>query len=100
MVLFFTMDNKQIAKLFKNIADAYTIKDEKKFHFQIVAYQRASDTVSNMSGEIRDYYSEDKLDKLPGIGKTIKSHLEDLFKKGKVAHFEWVLKGIPESVFV
>lgn len=94
------MDNKQIAKLFKNIADAYTIKDEKKFHFQIVAYQRASDTVSNMSGEIRDYYTEDKLDKLPGIGNTIKSHLEDLFKKGKVSHFEWVLKGIPQSIFV
>ena len=94
------MSNQEVAKLFKDIADAYTIKDEKKFHFQIVAYQRAADTISNLTGELSDYYKEDNLKNLPGIGNTIKSHIIDLFKKGKVAHFDWVLKDIPESVFV
>ena len=25
--------------------------------------------------------------------------LQELFKKGKVTHFEWALKGIPQAVF-
>ena len=94
------MGNQEIAKLFKNIAAAYSIKDEKKFHFQIVAYQKASEAIANSTSEMKDLYLERKLDSLPGIGTTIKSHLEELFKKGSVRHFDWVLKGIPKSVFV
>lgn len=94
------MSNQEIAKLLKNVAASYTIKDEKKFHFQIIAYQKAADTVSNLTEELNDYYQEDRLKDLPGIGNTLKSHLIELFKKGKVSHFEWVLKDIPQSVFV
>src|ERR1035437_6904804 len=97
---FFAMSNEQIAKLFKNVATSYIIKDEKKFHFQIVAYQRASDTIQNLTGELEDYYKENKLKELPGVGNTIKSHLEELFKSGNVSHFNWVLRDIPESVFI
>lgn len=94
------MSNQQIAKLLKNVAASYTIKNEKKFRFQIIAYQRAADTVNNLSSELKDYYFDGKLDLLPGIGETLKSHLIELFKKGKVKHFEWVLKGIPDTVFI
>ncbi|OGH23737.1 MAG: hypothetical protein A2958_03215 [Candidatus Levybacteria bacterium RIFCSPLOWO2_01_FULL_38_13] len=94
------MSNQQIAKLLRNIAIAYTIKNEKKLRFQIIAYQKAADAVSNLTSEVYDYYKEDKLDSLPGIGVSIRSHLVELFKKGKVSHFEWALKGIPKSVFV
>lgn len=93
------MTNSQIAKFLRNIAAAYTIKDEKKFRFQIIAYQRASDAVQNTTTELSELYKEKKLDTIPGIGPTIQSHLEELFKTGKVKHFDWVLKGIPEAVF-
>jgi DNA polymerase (family 10) len=99
-MLDFTMSNVTIAKLLKNVAESYIIKDEKKFHFQIVAYQRASEVILNLNSELKDYYRENKLDNLPGIGNTLKQRLEELFEKGKVAHFEWVLKDIPPSVFV
>lgn len=94
------MSNREVAKLLDNVATAYIIKDEKKFRFQLLAYQKASETIAGLNGELADYYKQDKLDSLPGIGPTIRSHLVELFKTGKVAHFEWVLKGIPESVFV
>ncbi|MBI2190328.1 MAG: hypothetical protein HYU49_02190, partial [Candidatus Levybacteria bacterium] len=93
------MSNAQIAKLLRNIAAAYTIKDEQKFRFQIIAYQKAADAIANSSSEVRDLLKEAKLDTLPGIGPTIKSHLEELFKTGRVKHFEWVLKNVPPSVF-
>ena len=94
------MSNQEIAKLFRNIAAAYSIKDDKKFRFQILAYQKASEAISNMTSEIKDSYKEGKLDLLPGIGVTIKSRIEELLKNGHVKHFDLVLKNIPESVFV
>ena len=94
------MSNREIAKLLTNVATAYTIKNEKKFRFQIIAYLKASEAISGLNGELIEFYKEDKLDAIPGIGPTLKSHLVELFKKGKVKHFDWVFKGIPKSVFV
>jgi DNA polymerase (family 10) len=93
------MSNQELAKLLRNVAAAYTIKDERKFHFQIVAYLNAADTIKGLTKEVKDYYDEKKLQEIPGIGTTLRSRLEELFKKGKVSHFEWALKGIPEAVF-
>ena len=94
------MSNEQIAKLLRNIAVAYTIKNEKKFRFQIIAYQRAADFIKNSSIELKDYYKDSRLQDIPGIGTSIKGHLEELFKIGKSKQFNWALKGIPEPVFV
>lgn len=94
------MSNLEVAKLLKNVATAYTIKDEEKFRFQIIAYQKASESIAGLTGELADYFKEGSLELLPGVGSSIRSHLEELFKKGKVSHFDWVLKGIPKSVFV
>lgn len=94
------MTNQEIAKLLRTIAASYTIKNEKKFRFQIIAYQKAADAIEGASTELKDLFEEKKLDLLPGIGPSIKSHLEELFKTGKVAHFAWVTKSIPKSVFV
>jgi len=94
------MTNEQIAKLLRNIGAAYIIKDERKFHFQIVAYHKAADSIMNSSIELTDYYKEGKLQNIPGIGVSIKGHLEELFSTGKVKYFDWALEGIPESVFV
>jgi len=93
------MSNQEIAKLFRDIAAAYSIKNPRKFYFQILAYQKASEAVAATTVELKDLYKEDKLDTLSGIGTTIKSRLEELFKRGRVSHFDSVLSGIPKSVF-
>jgi DNA polymerase (family X) len=99
-MLFLLMTNLEIAKILTNVAASYIIKDENKFRFQIIAYQRAADAIANLSQELRDYYIENKLDQVPGIGKTLKLHLIELFKTGKATQFEWALADIPKSVFV
>lgn len=93
------MTNIEIAKLLRNIAAAYTIKGEQKFRFQIIAYQRAADAIENSTTEVKDLYTQDKLEQLPGVGPSIRGHLEELIKTNKVRHFEWVTKGISDSVF-
>lgn len=94
------MTNKEIAELFRNIAASYSIKNEAKFRFQLLAYQNAADAIEGLSTQVSDFYKEGKLDQIPGIGTTLKQRLEELLKTGKVAHFEEVMKGIPEPVFL
>src|SRR5260221_4627890 len=93
------MTNSEVSKLLNNVAAAYSIKDEKKFRFQILAYEKAAESIENLPTELQDLYKEDKLKGIPGIGPTIQSRLEELFKTGKVAHFEDVMKDIPKSFF-
>ena len=93
------MTNKEISKLLRNIAAAYSIKDEKKFRFQIIAYQNASESIENLPTELNDLYKENKLQDVSGIGTTIKSRLEELFRTGHVKHFDEILSDIPSAVF-
>jgi DNA polymerase (family X) len=94
------MDNQKIARLFRNVATAFAIKNSKKFYFQIIAYQNAADAIKSSPTQLKDLYAEGKLQTVPGIGVTIRSRLEELFKKGSVSHFQTALKDIPEAVFV
>lgn len=93
------MTNQEIATLLRHVAAAFTIKDEKKHHFQIVAYQKAADTIQNTSTQVADLVKENRLQDLPGIGPTIQQHLEELVKTGKVKHFEIVMESAPAAMF-
>jgi len=93
------MTNIEISKLLKNVAAAYSIKDEKKYRFQLLAYEKAAESIENLPTELHDLYKENKLQGIPGVGPTIQSRLEELFKTGKVAHFDEVMTDIPQAVF-
>jgi DNA polymerase (family X) len=93
------MSNQEISLLFRNIAATYAIKNEKQYHFQIIAYQNASEIIKDLTFELKELYKQNKLSDLPGIGNTIKSHLEELFETGKVKYFNQVQKSIPKAVF-
>jgi DNA polymerase (family 10) len=94
------MSNSEISKLLKNVAAAYSIKDEKKYRFQLLAYQKAAESIENLPTELQDLYKENKLEGIPAVGPTIQSRLEELFKTGQVKHFEEVMKDIPSAVFL
>lgn len=93
------MTNSEISKLLRNVAAAYSIKDEKKHRFQIIAYEKAADSIENSATELRELYKEGKLEALPGIGSSLQASLEELLKTGKVKHFETILEDIPDAVF-
>lgn len=91
------MTNYDVAKILRNVAAAYTIADEKKHLFQIIAYQKASDTIAHLPTELKDLLKNGE--KIPGIGPSIQSHLLELYKNGHVKHFDEILKSVPEAVF-
>ena len=95
MAKFFT--NKEIAKLFREIAAAYEVKGENRF--KIIAYDNAATSIEHATSELKDLWEEDKLDNVPGLGKGIQAHLNELFKTGKVKHFDDLKKNLPPGMF-
>lgn len=93
------MTNEQIARLLRHVAAAYSIKDEKKYRFQIIAYQKAADSIESQTTQASDLHKEGKLDDLPGVGPSILSYLTELFQTGEVKHFDTILSAVPASVF-
>jgi len=92
------LSNQRLAKLLRNVAAAYVIKNTGNI-FQIRAYENAADSIEHSTVEIYDLWEEGKLDLVPALGKSIQGYLDELFKKGSVEHFQQIQKGIPEVVF-
>lgn len=90
--------NKDIAKILKDVAVAYTVLGENRF--KVIAYERAGDVVEKSTIEVKDLWESSKLSNLSGIGPSIAQHIDELFRKGKVKHFEELFSKIPESIFV
>lgn len=93
------MTNLQIAELLRDVAASYQLKDEKKYRFQIIAYERAADAVEHATSELKDVWDEGKLEDIPGIGPSIAAHLGDIFKTGQSKHFNVLMKNIPADAF-
>jgi len=93
------MTNKEISHLLRNVAVAYLLKDENKYRFQIIAYQKAADAIDLSPREVKDLWKEGKLLTINAIGPKIAEYLEELLVKGKVSHFEKLMKDIPKTLF-
>ncbi len=91
------ISNIEITKKLREIATAYTLK--KANNFQIKAYENAADVIEHGTSEIKDLWENNELDQIPGLGENLTKYLDELFKTGKVKHWEDVKKGIPSSVF-
>lgn len=92
------MSNRQIAKILRDVAAAYTIKKTGNI-FQIRAYENAADSIEHSTAQMQDLWQENKLDGVPALGEKIRTYLEELFTHGKVKHFEEAKKDIPPVVF-
>ncbi len=93
-----TLSNGNIADILRSVAAVYLLTNENRF--KVIAYEKAADTVEQMSRELKDIWEEGKLKTTPGIGPTISTHLSELFEKGRSEHFDSILKLVPGTVFV
>ncbi|MBU0708289.1 DNA polymerase/3'-5' exonuclease PolX [Patescibacteria group bacterium] len=95
MVKVFT--NREVARLLLEVAAAYEVKGDS--FFQARSYDTAADSVEQAPVLVKDLWEQDRLQSLPGIGGSIAQHLDELFRTGKVKHFNWVKKGLPKGMF-
>jgi DNA polymerase (family X) len=83
--------------MLNDVAAALLIK--KANRFRMIAYEKASEQVEQMSRELYDIWQEGGLDKVPTIGSAIHDHLVEFFKTGRVKDFEELFADIPEATF-
>ncbi|OGI26362.1 MAG: DNA polymerase III, partial [Candidatus Moranbacteria bacterium RBG_13_45_13] len=89
------MLNLKIAKIFYEISELYTMKDDQ---FRPRAYERAARLVESMEEDLDDIYKKGgvkALTEVPGIGKGLAEHIEEYVKTGKIKVFEKLKKEAP-----
>lgn len=91
------ISNNQIVKMLREISAAYQATGANRF--KVIAYENAATSAEHATSELKDLWEQGKLDTVPGLGPSIQSHLNELFKTGKVKHFEAVKKDLPTGMF-
>jgi DNA polymerase (family X) len=91
------MTNKEVARLLEEISAALEVKDGNRF--KIAAYDRVANAIKNTTSEVRDLWKNNKLQEIPGIGTSLSAHLDELFRTGKVVHFEKIFRNLPAAMF-
>ena len=91
------MNNMELAELLRAVSAALKVKS--KDRFKIKAYDEAAAAIEHSTSEVKDLWDDGQLEEIPGVGKNIASHLDELFRKGKVAHFEAIFKSLPPAMF-
>jgi DNA polymerase/3'-5' exonuclease PolX len=79
--------NKELSKIFKEIADLLEIKETT---YKPEAYRRAADSLESIKKDISDIYNEfgiKEIEKIPGIGKSIAEKIEEFLKTNKIRYF-------------
>ena len=82
------MLNLKIAKIFGEMAQYYTMKDDQ---FRPRAYERAAMLIESMEEDLEDIYKKSGtkgLMQIQGIGQGLAEHIEEYIKTGKIKVFE------------
>lgn len=86
------MKNHKVAGILNWIADYLEMEGQ---DFRIKAYHRAANTIESLSKDVEDVRDEDKLQELPGIGKSIARKIEEIIDTGTLQYYEELKKQAP-----
>lgn len=81
------------------MADLLELGEENQF--RIRAYQKAAHNIESFSENLESLYKKgglSALEEIPGIGKGISEHIEEMIRTGKLKEREDLLKKFPESL--
>jgi len=88
------VNNKEIAKVFADIADLLELKQENPF--KIRAYQKVVRSIEHLPVEVEQLVAEDKLKEIPGVGEAITRKITELVTTGKLGYYERLKAEFPE----
>jgi len=90
------MNNKEIAKVFQDIADLLELKGENPF--KIRAYQRIVRSIEHLPVEVEQLVKEDRLKEIPGAGEAITKKIGELVTTDKLEYYEKLKAEFPEGI--
>jgi DNA polymerase (family 10) len=91
------MENVEIAHILSSYADLLEIQGEGLF--RVLAYRNAARTIESLSQPIAQLLKEgEDLKELPGIGKSMAEHIEEIVKTGTLRALTELRKKFPASL--
>ena len=90
------MTNAEIAQLFADIADMLEIQGEDRYRY--LAYRRAADELGQYPGSVEALWREERLEEVPGVGKTIAAKIDELLSSGTLKFYERLRQEVPPSL--
>ena len=88
------MNNSEIARVFQDIAALLELKGENPF--KIRAYQKVARSIKDLSVEVEQLVTEDRLEEVPGAGEAITKKITELVTTGKLDYYERLKAEFPE----
>lgn len=91
-------ENRQLAKIFYEIADYLDMDD---LSFRPFAYRRAADFLESSKTSVRELYDKEKIKglvALPGIGENIAKKIEEYLKTGEIKYYNRLKKKTPIDI--
>ncbi len=89
------MQNSEVARVFRDIAELLKLKKENIF--KIRAYQKAARSIEELSVEVEQLVAEDKLGEVPGVGEAITKKITELVTTGRLGFYERLKAEFPEG---
>ena len=90
------MQNKKVAKIFQDTAALLEIKGENPY--RIRAYQKAAQVIESLAIDIEELAKQNKLEKLPGIGKDLAQKILEILNTGTLSLYEELKKEVPPKL--
>jgi len=90
------MNNKEVAKVFQDIADLLELKGENPF--KIRAYQKVVRSIEHLPVEVEQLVREDRLKEVPGVGEAITKKITELITSGKLEYYEKLKSEFPDGI--
>ncbi|MBU1126870.1 DNA polymerase III, partial [Patescibacteria group bacterium] len=91
------ISNDEISELLEAVAAVYFLRGDK--FFRVKTYEEAALSIRKMTISVKELWKNGELDKIPGVGEALSSYLDELFKTGKVNHFEKLFSKYPKAMF-
>jgi DNA polymerase (family 10) len=90
------MNNREIAETFTLIANLLEIKGE--VIYVTLAYRKAAESLLSLAGDVNQFWKDDALREIPGVGKSIAEKIDELLGSGRLEFLEKLRQEVPAGL--
>ncbi|MBS3816929.1 MAG: DNA polymerase/3'-5' exonuclease PolX [Candidatus Thermoplasmatota archaeon] len=87
--------NEEIAEIFNEIAD---LLDVKGVDFKPRAYRKAARKIGSMKDDVKEYYEDDSLKDIEGVGDAMEDKIEEIIETGSLEYLEELKEELPSGL--
>jgi len=90
------MTNRELADTFTLIANLLEIKGE--VVYVTLAYRKAAESLLSLGGDVNQFWKEQKLRGIPGVGKSIAEKIDELLSTGRLGFLDKLEEEVPAGI--